>query len=120
VEQWTQAAEEGLAIWDESVWEKPESQQLEGLCAVRSSQAKRLTHSKKGYYAPPPKPIFVPGLQWIGLLLVGRREQQGPPLLAAMRWWSSRGPQTSDHSRRRGQAAAQLCGSVGTAGRPCL
>jgi hypothetical protein len=95
LEQWTQATEEGLVIWDESVWEKPESQQLEGLCAVRSSKAKRLTHYKKGYYAPPPKPIFVPGLQWIGLLLVGRREQQGPPLLAAMRWWSSRGPQTS-------------------------
>ena len=35
LEQWTQAGEEGLVIWDESVWEKPESQQLEGLCAVR-------------------------------------------------------------------------------------
>ncbi len=95
MEEWTQAGEEGLVIWDESVWEKPESQQLEGLCAVRSSKAKRLTHYKKGYYSPPPKPIFVPGLQWIGLLLVGRHEQQGPPLLAAMRWWSSRGAQAS-------------------------
>jgi hypothetical protein len=37
----------------------------------------------------------VPGLQWIGLVLVGRSEQQGPPLLAAMRWWSSRGTQAS-------------------------
>jgi hypothetical protein len=35
LEQWRQAGEEGLVIWDESVWEKPESQQLEGLCAVR-------------------------------------------------------------------------------------
>ena len=95
LEEWTQAGEEGLVIWDESVWEKPESQQAEGLCAVRSSKAKRLTHYKKGYYSPPPKPIFVPGLQWIGLLLVGRREQQGPPVLAAMRWWSSRGGRAS-------------------------
>jgi len=95
LEAWTQAGEDGLVIWDESVWEKPESQQAEGLCAVRSSKAKRLTHYKKGYYSPPPKPIFVPGLQWIGLLLVGRHEQQGPPLLAAMRWWSSRGGQAS-------------------------
>ncbi len=95
LEEWTQAGEEGLAIWDESVWEKPESQQLEGLCAVRSSKAKRLTHYKKGFYSPPPKPIFVPGVQWIGVLLVGRHEQQGPPLLAAMRWWSSRGAQAS-------------------------
>ena len=67
VEEWTQAGEEGLVIWDESVWEKPESQQLEGLCAVRSSKAKRLTHYKKGYYSPPQKPIFVPGLQSHGL-----------------------------------------------------
>ena len=95
LEAWTQAGEDGLVIGDESVWEKPESQQAEGLCAVRSSKAKRLTHYKKGYYSPPPKPIFVPGLQWIGLLLVGRHEQQGPPLLAAMRWWSSRGGQAS-------------------------
>jgi len=95
LEEWTQAGEEGLAIWDESVWEKPESQQLEGLCAVRSSKAKRLTHYKPGYYWPPQKPICVPGLQWIGLLLVGRSAQQGPPLLAAMRWWSARGVQAS-------------------------
>src|SRR2546421_11290649 len=95
LDAWTQAGEEGLVIWDESVWEKPESQQLEGLCAVRSSKAKRLTHYKKGFYSPPPKPIFVPGVQWIGVLLVGRHEQQGPPLLAAMRWWSSRGGQAS-------------------------
>jgi hypothetical protein len=95
LEQWGQAGAEGLVMWDESVWEKPESQHLEGLCAVRSSKAKRLTHYKKGYYSPPSKPIFVPGLQWIGVLLVGRSEQQGPPLLAAMRWWSSRGPLAS-------------------------
>src|SRR5438132_13042265 len=31
VEEWTQTGQEGLAIWDESVWEKPGSQQLEGL-----------------------------------------------------------------------------------------
>lgn len=35
LEAWTQAGEDGLVIWDESVWEKPESQQAEGLCAVR-------------------------------------------------------------------------------------
>ena len=35
LDSWRQTGEEGLAIWDESVWEKPESQQLEGLCALR-------------------------------------------------------------------------------------
>lgn len=36
-----QAGEEGLLLWDESVLEKPESLALEGLCAVRSSKARR-------------------------------------------------------------------------------
>jgi hypothetical protein len=35
LEAWTQAGEDGLVIWEESGWEKPESQQAEGLCAVR-------------------------------------------------------------------------------------
>jgi hypothetical protein len=82
-------------MWDESVWEKPERQPLEGLWAVRASKAKRLTHDKKGDSSPPPQPIFVPGLQWMGVVLVGRSEQQGPPLLAAIRWWRSRGAHAS-------------------------
>jgi hypothetical protein len=36
-----QAGEEALVLWDESVLEKPESIQLEGLCAGRSSKARR-------------------------------------------------------------------------------
>jgi len=64
VEQWEERREEGLLIWDSSVWEKPESLKSEGLGPVQSSKAKRLTHVK---------PICVPGLHWIGLLLVGSR-----------------------------------------------
>jgi hypothetical protein len=37
-----------LAIWDESVVEKPESIELEGLCPVRSSKAVRLKRIKPG------------------------------------------------------------------------
>ena len=60
-----------LVVWDESVLEKPESLALEGLCAVRSSQAARLKHIKPGYYNPPGgRPVFVPGMQWLGLLLL--------------------------------------------------
>jgi len=95
IEQWSGKGEEGLLIWDGTVLEKPESQAAEGLCAVRSSKAKRLTHVKKGYYTPPGAPIFVPGLHGIGLLLVGRTDQQGPAQLAALRWWTSRGPLAS-------------------------
>jgi hypothetical protein len=37
-----------LCIWDGSVIEKAESSQLEGLCPVVSSKAKRLNRSRKG------------------------------------------------------------------------
>jgi len=91
VKQWESQGEEGLVIWDSSVWEKPESLKSEGLGPVQSSKAKRLTHIKPGYYTPPGKPISVPGLHWIGLLLVGVSLRQGPALLAIMRWWTARG-----------------------------
>ena len=39
-----------LAIWDGSVWEKPESIALEGLGSVVSAKAKRLKRIRKGYY----------------------------------------------------------------------
>ena len=45
-----------LAIWDESVLEKPESIALAGLCPVRSSKAARLKRIKPGYYNPPGGP----------------------------------------------------------------
>lgn len=78
-----------LVVWDESVWEKPESLQSEGLSAVRSSKARRLKRIKPGFYNPPGgRPIFVPGLNWISLLVLGLK---GTPTLAAMRWWSTRG-----------------------------
>jgi Transposase DDE domain len=79
------------AVWDESVWEKPESLAMEDLGPVRSSKAHRLTHSKPGYRRPPKRPIFVPGMNWLGLILVGPKAAWGAPVIAAMRWWSSRG-----------------------------
>ncbi len=91
VREWKQQDQEGLVLWDGSVWEKPESLKSEGLGPVQSSKARRLTHIKPGYYTPPGRPICVPGLHWISLLLVGRNIEQGPALLVAMRWWTSRG-----------------------------
>ena len=49
---WQEPRQDALLIWDGTVLEKPESLAAEGLCAVRSSKAKRLTHVKKGYYHP--------------------------------------------------------------------
>jgi hypothetical protein len=83
-----------LVVWDESVWEKPESLAAEGLSAVRSSKAQRLKRVKPGFYNPPGgRPVFVPGLNWISLLVLGRT---GTPTLAAMRWWSTRGKFATD------------------------
>jgi hypothetical protein len=77
LDQWPQAGQDGLVLWDESSWEKPESRQLEELGPTRSSKAARLTHIKPGYYSPPGGPIFVPGMQWLAVLLIGRLVQQG-------------------------------------------
>ena len=95
-----------LAIWDESVLEKPENIALEGLCPVRSSKAARLKRIKPGYYNPPGgPPVFVPGLQWLTVMVAG---MQGPPNLAAMRWWTSRG-QLASHRREQMTALLAQC-----------
>ena len=95
--------ETALAIWDESALEKPESIALEGLCPVRPSKAARLKRVKPGYYNPPGgPPVFVPGLQWLTVMVAG---MQGPPSLAAMRWWTSRGKLAS---HRREETASLL------------
>ena len=61
-----QQKEEAYVIWDESVLEKSESLQAEGLCAVRSTKAARLKRIKPGYFNPPTdRPIFVPGFNWL-------------------------------------------------------
>ncbi len=80
--------EEAQVIWDQRVVEKPESLAAPDLGAVRASKARRLTRIKPGFYHPPSRPIFVPGWQWLGLLLLGQSGASGPPTVAHMRWWS--------------------------------
>jgi hypothetical protein len=105
---WKDAGVETLAIWDESGWEKPESIAPEEYGPVRSSKAARLTRIKKGYYSPPRGPIFVPGLHWLAVILVGREKPHDPPDLAAMRWWTSRGPRESFKRDEQGKLLVQL------------
>ena len=82
-----------LVVWDESVLEKPESLKSERLCAVRSSKAHRLKRIKPGYFNPPGgRPIFVPGFNWLQVLVIGRK---GPPTLAHLRWRTTRGEHKS-------------------------
>lgn len=91
-ERITQAIQEegqGLVLWDESAQEKPESLELEGLCAVRSTKAARLKRIKKGFYNPPGgRPVFVPGMHWLSVMVCGMK---GVAHVASMQWWTARG-----------------------------
>jgi hypothetical protein len=113
--QWQQAGEDGRVIGDESGWEKPESRHLDDLGPTRSRKAARLTHSKPGYSSPPRGPICVPGLQWLAVLLIGRRAEQGPALLAAQRWWTNRGPHTCSKRDEEGKLLVDLAANWGRA-----
>jgi hypothetical protein len=95
-----------LLVWDESVLEHAETVRHPDLCAVRSSKAQRLTRIKPGFFNPPGgRPICVPGVHWLGLLVLGR---QGPPTVATMRWWTTRGPRATDR-RTQEQRLLQQC-----------
>ena len=104
-ELWTQG-ERPLVIWDESVLEKPESLQAEGLCAVRSTKAVRLKRIKPGYVNPPSgRPVFVPGFHWLQVLVVGTK---GSPALAQMCWWTTRGELQSQKRAEERAVLAQI------------
>jgi hypothetical protein len=93
--------EAAYVIWDESVLEKSESLKAEGLCAVRSTKAARLKRIKPGYFNPPTgRPIFVPGFNWLQLLVTGRR---GGPVLAHLCWWTTRGEKVSQKREQEGK-----------------
>jgi hypothetical protein len=113
--QWQQAGEDGLVIWDERGWEKPVSWHRDELGPTRSSQAAPLTPIKPGDYSPPRGPIFVPGLPWLAVLLIGRLTVQGPPLLAAQRWWTKRGPHTCSKRDVAGKLLVELAARWGRA-----
>lgn len=97
--------------WDESVVEKPESTALDGLCAVRSTKARRLKRIKPGFYNPPGgPPVFVPGMQWISLLVL---VSNLPPVVAAMQWWTTRGTYASSRRDEERALLKRCCQSWG-------
>ena len=99
-------AETPLVIWDESVWEKPESLALEGLGPVRSAKAARLKRIRPGFFNPPGgRPAFVPGLQWLQILVGGPR---GPMSLARLCWWTNRGALARDKRSVEAELLAEL------------
>jgi hypothetical protein len=52
VHNWHEQGEEGLAIWDGSEWEKPESQAAHDLCAVRQEQSQAPEPHQAGLLQP--------------------------------------------------------------------
>src|SRR6266480_2693764 len=81
--QMQQRGETPLCIWVSLVLEKPESEKLEGLGAVRSSRVRRLARRRKGVFNQPSRmPVSVRGFEWESLLLLG---QSGVPQVVAMR-----------------------------------
>lgn len=101
-----------LVIWDESVLEKPESLQLEGLCAVRSSKAQRLKRIKSGFFNPPGgRPIFVPGYNWLQVLVAG---MDGSPTVATMQWWTTRGAQATEKRSLEAEILREIAEAWGT------
>ena len=113
VQTWNERQQEGLLIWDSSVVEKPETLHSEDLGPVRSSKAARLTRIKPGYYTPPRGPVFVPGLQWLAVLLVGTQQMQGAPQVVTMRWWTRRGPRASFERDEEGKLLLDLLARLG-------
>ena len=117
-----------LLVWDESGLEKPESLHLEGLGPVRSTKAVRLKRIKPGFFNPPGgRPIFVPGFHWLMVTVLGA---SGPPTLANLSWWTTRGALATDRrtvekamltetSERWGQDVIHVW-DRGFAGRPWL
>jgi len=106
------AGEKPLLLWDGSVLEKPESIKSEGLCAVRSSKARRLKRIRPGFFNRRGCGCLGGrGLEFVGLVVVG---PSGPPLVAAMQWWTRRGERTSD---QRTQVRDLLSRSVAAWGR---
>jgi hypothetical protein len=111
VEELQGQGERPLVIWDESVLEKPESLKAERLCAVRSSKASRLKRIKPGFFNPPGgRPICVPGFHWLKVLVIGHK---GPPTLAHMRWWTTRGEEASQKREEEGEVFDHIDGLWG-------
>jgi Transposase DDE domain len=106
IDQRLRPQEDVYAIWDESVIEKPESLKAERLCAVRSSKACRLKRIKPGYYNPPMgRPIFVPGLNWLQIVITGMK---GAPDLAHLRFWTTRGENKTTKREEEHRLLCQL------------
>lgn len=75
-----------LCLWDDSVWEKPETLACEDFCAVRSAKAKRINRVKPGFFSPPKGFTNVPGMNLSCSVIATSKKSR----IAQCRFWSSR------------------------------
>jgi hypothetical protein len=84
---------------------------VEGLCAVRSSKAKRLRKLKPGLYNQlSGPPIVVRGLEWTAVMLAGLTQA---PTVVAMKWWSRKGKHATTHRQVEQALLCRLAGAWG-------
>src|SRR2546421_199117 len=117
-QQMQQRGETPLCIWDSSVLEKPESEKLQGLGAVRSSRVRRLARSRKGVFNQPARmPVSVRGFEWESLLLLG---QSGVPQVVGKSAKPGRLPAANAPGERRDCSGIRIVGSIAARGcSPC-
>lgn len=91
--------------------EKAESEKVEGLCAVRSSKAKRLRKLKPGLFNQlSGPPIVVRGMEGTGVLLAGLKHA---PTVVAMKWWSRKGHHATTQRQVEQELLVRLAGAWG-------
>lgn len=87
-----------LCLWDDSVWEKPETVTRGELDSVRSTRAGRLNRIRSGYYHPPKGSTHVPGLHWTLVTLATATQAR----LLYSRFWSLRSPKPAPALNQEG------------------
>jgi Transposase DDE domain len=112
VSAWQKEGRRVLGMMDDSTIEKPESWFSEGLCAVHSSKAQRLTRVKRGYYHPPLSRLCVPGFEWSALMIGGLRLI---PTMGLMKWWTKRGKHSDSRDNVFYKMLKQIKSTFGTA-----
>lgn len=111
LEQWEEQQSQALCIWDGRVLEKAESEKVEGLCAVRSSKAKRLRKLKPGLFNQlSGPPILVRGMEWTGVVLAGLKQT---PTVVTMKWWSRKGQHATTQRQVEQEVLFRLAGAWG-------
>ena len=111
LEELEEQQSQALCLWDGSVLEKAESAKVEGLCAVRSSKAKRLRKLKPGLFNQlSGPPIVVRAREWTAVMLAGLKQA---PTVVTMKWWSRKGQYATTQRQVEQALLVRLAGAWG-------